>query len=110
MEYCDNVGKFEINQPVVLPKQSITTLALFNAPQTCAQVYDFGYELLSDLNGDCHVDFKDLVIIAKNWMSSGCDSSAHCQGADFEPDNDVDMDDVAAFVEQWLESNFPQTN
>jgi hypothetical protein len=52
------------------------------------QVQDFGYGLLSDLNGDCHVDFQDLAIFAEYWLTS-----------------DDNIDGLATFVGQWLENN-----
>ena len=37
-------------------------------PETCQEVKDSGYTLSGDVNGDCHVDFKDFTAIAANWL------------------------------------------
>ena len=39
------------------------------APTTCQEVKDFGlYNLTSDFNGDCTVDFNDLIIFVGDWL------------------------------------------
>ncbi len=56
-----------------------------------------------DLNGDCKVDMLDLVEIANQWLRTDCESENNfCNGADFEPDGDVDMIDFAFFAQNWL--------
>jgi len=57
-------------------------LALVNAmpPQTCEEVKAAGLNLISDLNGDCHVDLMDFSILAEDWatcvdpQNENCDS------------------------------------
>ena len=52
-----------------------------------------------DLNGDQQIDRLDLAVFASLWLSSDCAGLHPCLGADFEPDGDVDLDDLAKFAE-----------
>ena len=40
-------------------------------PATCQEVWDGGFGIESDLNGDCYVDLRDFAIIAANWLTQG---------------------------------------
>jgi len=78
--------------------------------QNCADVQNGGDGLLSDLNGDCFVNFEDLEIVSRYWLNPDCSSSSNCEGADFAPtDNTVDFLDFSNFAEQWMQCNKPQT-
>jgi glucuronoarabinoxylan endo-1,4-beta-xylanase len=75
---------------------------------TCTDVQNTGFSLLSDLNGDCYVDYNDLDYLSYYWLNTDCGSSANCEGADFEPtDGDVDFYDFSNFAVQWLLCNDP---
>ncbi|MHC4475432.1 MAG: LamG-like jellyroll fold domain-containing protein [Planctomycetota bacterium] len=51
----------------------------------------------ADLNDDCVVDYKDLKIMADEWLcSGGC-------AADLYPDGKTDLKDCAILVNLWLE-------
>ncbi|MFB0552213.1 MAG: hypothetical protein ACETWQ_02760, partial [Phycisphaerae bacterium] len=52
----------------------------------------------ADLNSDCVVDFRDLKIIAGDWLDSGLDLDA-----DLNADSMVDFADYAVLADQWLE-------
>jgi hypothetical protein len=54
-----------------------------------------------DLSGDGCVDFADFAILAYYWGGT-CESPGHCEGADFEPDGDVDGFDLCFLTERWL--------
>lgn len=56
-----------------------------------------------DLSGDNWVDFADFAILAYYWDGT-CESPGHCEGADFEPDGDVDSFDLQFLTERWLTS------
>ncbi len=56
----------------------------------------------SDINRDFFVDFRDFVRLAARWLDTGCAEPYWCDGADNEPDTDVDLADLAAFFENWL--------
>jgi glucuronoarabinoxylan endo-1,4-beta-xylanase len=102
------IGTFSTSTPVLLPKQSITTIHLagFN---TCAAVQAGNYGLDSDLNHDCYVNYLDLGIIANYWLHSDCTAPGNCGGADFVPtDGTVDFLDYADFSPQWMQCNNPQ--
>jgi unsaturated rhamnogalacturonyl hydrolase len=76
--------------------------------QTCAELQAGGAGLESDLNGDCHINYRDLEVIANYWLSS-CTEPDNCGGADFEPrDGVVDLLDYGSFAIQWLECNDPE--
>ena len=78
-----------------------------NPLSDCNDVQDANYGLLSDLNGDCYVDCKDLKIVADNWLNE-CSAPDNCGGADFAPTNGtVDFADFSKFAEQWMQCNVP---
>ncbi|MHC4475435.1 MAG: LamG-like jellyroll fold domain-containing protein [Planctomycetota bacterium] len=52
---------------------------------------------LADLNDDCVVDYKDLKIMAAEWLCSGS-----C-AADLYPDSRTNLKDCAVLVSSWLE-------
>jgi hypothetical protein len=54
-----------------------------------------------DLSGDNWVDFTDFGVLAYYWDQT-CESPGHCEGADFEPDGDVDSFDLQFLTERWL--------
>jgi hypothetical protein len=85
---------------------SFTTVS----PQTCAEVQGAGLGLLSDLNGDCYVDYYDLEIIADNWLQSDCSAlNNYCNWADwFHQNGSVDFLDFAGFAPEWGQCNNPQ--
>ena len=57
-----------------------------------------------DFDGNCVVDNSDLVEFISYWMDNNCEPvNNYCQGADFEPDGDVDMTDFALFTKFWMQ-------
>jgi len=76
--------------------------------QNCADVQAGDDGLLSDLDGDCYVNYVDLEKIAYYWLDTDCGTSGDCEGADFEPDDDVDFADFSTFGLQWLYCNDPE--
>jgi hypothetical protein len=77
-------------------------------PDNCADVQQFGFGLIADLDHDCYVDFNDLGTFALHWLETNCGTNENCQGSDFEPDGDVDFDDLSDFCSMWLLCNDPQ--
>ena len=41
-------------------------------------------------------------------MGEECPRSGDCEGADFEPDDDVDFADFSTFGLQWMQCNDPE--
>jgi O-glycosyl hydrolase len=102
------IGTFSTSTPMLLPKQSITTIHLAGFSD-CAAVQAGGYGLESDLNGDCYVDLLDLEIMADHWLHTDCTAPGNCQNADFAPtDGAVDFRDFAGFGPQWMQCNNPE--
>ncbi len=52
-----------------------------------------------DYSGDNEIDFIDFSILAANWERLDCLANNDCNGVDSEPDGDVDLVDLAAFLE-----------
>jgi hypothetical protein len=78
-------------------------------PFDCSEVQNAGFGLLSDLNGDCYVNYEDLKIITDHWLNTDCTEPENCGGADFEPtDGVVDLYDFSDFATQWLLCNDPE--
>jgi hypothetical protein len=61
----------------------------------------------ADLDGSGRIDFTDCAILASFWQVTNCHIQGNCRGADFEPDKDVDWDDLRFFVENWLVGSSP---
>lgn len=65
-----------------------------------------GYEMLGGFwpGGPlCFVDFESFARFAEYWGDESCDEGNNfCNGADFEPDGDVDLVDLRLFVDEWL--------
>lgn len=55
-----------------------------------------------DYSGDYEVDFVDFNILAGNWQRNDCLANNNCDGVDFEPDGDVDWDDLFLLLDNWL--------
>jgi len=55
-----------------------------------------------DLNGDCHIDFLDLSILAQSWLTSDCYKTNWCRPLNLDYDYEVDLVDLMLLTEQWL--------
>jgi len=77
-------------------------------PVNCSDVQQFGLCLTSDLSGDCYVSLEDLAVVVQHWLNTSCGELEDCDGADFEPDGDVDFIDFRTFALQWMQCNNPQ--
>jgi len=81
------------------------------AYQNCSDVQNGGDSLLSDINGDCFVNFSDLEIFSEYWLNFNCVNYNNCEGADIEPvDGMVDIFDFGDFAAEWMQCNDPQTD
>ncbi len=61
--------------------------------------------LLSDLDEDCYVNFKDLARLAEYWLET-CDIPSDCEWVDiYTPGGDgiVDINDLDKLADQWLQ-------
>jgi glucuronoarabinoxylan endo-1,4-beta-xylanase len=105
-EHWAYIGPFYEAGSLMLPAYSITTISNV-ALSNCDSVLVAGYGLTSDIQPDCYVNYKDLKIITDYWLNTECDLYGDCEGADFEPDGDVDFVDFSRFAEQWLWCNNP---
>jgi hypothetical protein len=36
-------------------------------PENCEDIYTFGWNISADKNGDCYVNFKDIIDMSKDW-------------------------------------------
>jgi hypothetical protein len=59
--------------------------------------------LKADTDGDGIVNFPDFAALAGYWGDPNCADSNDCAGIDFEPDGDVDANDLAEFTSFWLQ-------
>jgi glucuronoarabinoxylan endo-1,4-beta-xylanase len=106
------IGPFTV--PIELTGESITTINLTGSCSpysNCAEVKAADHRLTSDIagDGDCYVNYEDLAVIIDYWpTTSGCGGMSNCDGADFEPDGDVDFADFSTFGLQWLYCNNPE--
>jgi hypothetical protein len=49
------------------------------------------------------VNFADFSFFAERWLDIDCAGSNNCDGADLDLSGTVDLNDLAAFVENWLQ-------
>jgi hypothetical protein len=61
----------------------------------------------ADFDGSQFVNYLDFSKLAAFWMVKDCNTQANCDGCDFEPDGDVDFDDLRQFTDLWLEGTTP---
>ena len=55
-----------------------------------------------DYSGNYSVDLLDFSILAGHWQRTDCAANNDCDGTDFEPDGDVDFEDLIFFLNSWL--------
>ena len=58
---------------------------------------------IADFNFNGSVNLVDFAILTSHWLALDCSTYENCEGADFEPDGDVDIEDLVEFSRQWLE-------
>jgi hypothetical protein len=74
--------------------------AVNNAQRTAPQCIPGSSVPFGDIDGDCQVDMRDYKLLAECWMaSSSCNSSA-----DLYPDGTIQLEDLSAFSDTWLDS------
>ena len=54
-----------------------------------------------DLNHDDYVDIGDLVVLAADWLSSGCVSPAWCNNTDIDHSGSADLRDYTELAGRW---------
>lgn len=57
--------------------------------------------VIGDSDNDKDVDFVDFAPLGNKWMQA--DPTLYCGGTDLTGDGFVDLEDLAAFVENWLQ-------
>ncbi len=104
------VGTFDELQPLLLPAESITTISLTGSPlpENCAGVQVAGFSLISDISGDCYVNYTDLDILTDYWLDENCNEPDDCQGANINEQGSVNLVDFSIFTSLWLQCNNPE--
>lgn len=80
------------------------------APNTCQEVKSLGYRLTSDLDGDCLVDYADLLVLVDQWLSTSPVEIPPNYSPDISlpEDDEVNLLDFTVLADQWLTCNNPQ--
>lgn len=78
------------------------------APNTCQEVKSLGYRLTSDLDGDCLLDYADLLLLVNQWLSTNPVTIPPNYSPDIYSDDKVNLFDFAALSTEWLTCNNPQ--
>ena len=64
--------------------------------------------LQADNSIDGTVNFQDFAILASRWLETGCGyPDEWCDGADLNWNTEVDIDDLTALADHWLEDTSP---
>ncbi len=110
MQNCELIGDFNDSGPLILPAESITTLALFGTLilTDCQQVQDAGLNLAGDLDGNCYVNLADVSVLTDQWLSSNPIAIPPNHTPDILSDNKVNLSDLAVLTNDWLNCNNPQ--
>ncbi len=58
-----------------------------------------------DIDGNNKVDALDFGILSSQWRNSGCVDPGRCNGADIIKDGTVDMYDLLAMINYWLDTS-----
>ncbi|MGA2916506.1 MAG: endo-1,4-beta-xylanase [Sedimentisphaerales bacterium] len=99
-------------QPGEMPVEFTLITNTLGKPNDCSEVQTFGYALISDLNGDCYVDYEDLLIMTDYWLTATpieIPTPEHSPDIHMGTDNIVNLLDFADLAAQWLTCNKPQT-
>jgi hypothetical protein len=57
--------------------------------------------IAGDFDNNRKVDFADFALMGNKWMQA--DSNLYCGGSDLTGDGLVDLEDLAALTENWLQ-------
>ncbi len=93
---------------LVNAEKALAFLLAEGVPTNCAEVHDFGYGRLADLNNDCYVSLLDLQLFAFEWLNNCDDGNQWCNAANFDGSGTVSFANFATFCQQWLGCNDPQ--
>ena len=63
--------------------------------------------IAADFDIDDDVAFDDYAVFAEQWAGQNCAQSGWCDGADLNKNGEVEIFDLAIFVEDWLEGTTP---
>jgi len=63
----------------------------------------FSHVRTRDFIKDTIVNFIDFTAIASYWQETGCNDPNWCEGTDLDTNGSVDANDLALFVDYWLE-------
>jgi len=107
----EHLGTFNPTDTLSIPAMSITTLSLTGSviPPDCSKVIAWGFRLPEDLDGNCRVDWSDLLLLAHQWLTETPQPPAPNYSADLTGDNHIDLFDAAALLKQWMVCNEPET-
>jgi len=56
----------------------------------------------ADYSGDYSVGLLDFSILSQYWQRTDCETNNNCDGIDFEPDGDIDIEDLIFLINNWL--------
>ena len=59
----------------------------------------------SDIDGNNKVDALDFGVLSSQWLNTGCVDPGRCNGADIIKDGIVDMYDLLAIINYWLDAS-----
>jgi hypothetical protein len=72
--------------------------------ETCADIWENGNGIISDLNEDCYVDIADLCLLANDWLTT--DSQYDIAGT--QTAETIDFSDFSVISNSWFNCNDPQ--
>ena len=63
----------------------------------------FSHVRTRDFNNDTRVDFADFAVFGLYWQVGDCNDPNWCEGTDLDTSSNVDANDLALFIDYWLE-------
>lgn len=65
-----DIDELRISDTVLLTTEFLGSNVSTPQPETCANVWAFGFGLAADLNHDCRVSFADFAVFGNQWLAA----------------------------------------
>ncbi|MHC4215168.1 MAG: NHL repeat-containing protein, partial [Planctomycetota bacterium] len=73
-----------------------------NTNRVWANQFFVEFTLEGDIDRSLNVDFVDFATIAEFWQTKDCNAPLWCDGADYDQNHNVDINDIKVLAINWL--------